>query len=229
MSKNLTSSQFIFTLSGIDVSFFTNHSANNDNSNNNRQRMIPLSSTPQRDNTTNPIRKMGLSNTGGSNTNDHISHCYKPTTLPCEKFIDGLGNSYPEKTFIHCWWCVNPFNNQPMGLPIDLKYIDVENNVKACEFTMVGFFCSFECAKAYLLEHKQNALFKFKNSEELLDLLFFKVFKEKVKIKPAPDWRLLNIFSGDVNMDLMTFRQYNTPIVKTPFIYLKPAAHFLSI
>jgi hypothetical protein len=85
---------------------------------------------------------------------------------------------------VHCWWCCHTFDHKPVGLP---------DNYKEHIFYTYGYFCSFNCAKAYNLEHYDN------KSEEKNCLLF--AFKNKLTndtnfIKPANPRQSLKMFGG---------------------------------
>lgn len=64
--------------------------------------------------------------------------------------IDIYNNSteFPKSTSIHCFWDMEPFTNEPVGIPIK-KEDD--------KYHMFGIFCSKECATAYLFNmHIEN-------------------------------------------------------------------------
>jgi hypothetical protein len=66
-----------------------------------------------------------------------------------------------------------------------------------------GNFCSFNCCKAYLLEHKDSVLYE--QSESLLNKMYIDLFQIRTdtefSIKPAPNWRILENFGGNVSID----------------------------
>lgn len=66
-----------------------------------------------------------------------------------------------------------------------------------------GCFCSFNCAKAYILSNKHNTMFE--NSQYLLLKMYNEMYNKKItKIIPAPSFRILKPFGG--NTDIYDFR-----------------------
>tara|TARA_Y100000389_G_C17460524_1_gene521344 strand:- start:934 stop:1698 length:765 start_codon:yes stop_codon:yes gene_type:complete len=67
-----------------------------------------------------------------------------------------------------------------------------------------GVFCSFNCCKAYIHENKQNNIYSL--SDTLLLKIYNKVMNAKNKvISPAPHWRILEQYGGDLN--IIKFRE----------------------
>ena len=74
-----------------------------------------------------------------------------------------------------------------------------------------GSFCSFNCAKAFIKDNKHNPLYE--HSEFLLSKLYFDMFGEKnVVINPAPHWRLLVDYGGN-----LTINQFRDNFSKTQY------------
>ena len=106
-----------------------------------------------------------------------------------------------------CFWCKHNFSTPSIGLP------DNYNNSK---FKMIGHFCSFNCAKSYNLDLCDNNIWK-RNS--LLDFLYMLTYNEDIEILPAPHWKVLKDFGG--NLSIEQFRD-DFIINTTEFIYLHP-------
>jgi hypothetical protein len=101
----------------------------------------------------------------------------------------------PQHTKNPCWWCRNTFKTQPIGCP--LKYN--EKDEEAGFFNTEGFFCSFSCCKAYILDQKSSP--KYKESLTLLSLLFFKLYNCKPDFPTAPSWKLLKEHGGHLTIN----------------------------
>jgi hypothetical protein len=90
---------------------------------------------------------------------------------------------------IHCWWCCHIFEHQPIGLP---------DNFKEDTFHTYGYFCSFNCAKAYNLNHTDN---KSEEKNCLLLSLKKKLTSDDTFIKSANPQQSLKIFGGHQTID----------------------------
>ena len=67
-----------------------------------------------------------------------------------------------------------------------------------------GVFCSFNCCKAFIDDNKRNSLYSL--SDTLLLKIYNKVMNSKNKlIYPAPHWRILEQYGGDLN--IIKFRE----------------------
>jgi hypothetical protein len=74
-----------------------------------------------------------------------------------------------------------------------------------------GIFCSFNCCKAFIKDNKHNVLYE--HSEFLLSKLYFDMFGVKnVVINPAPHWRLLIEYGGN-----LTINQFRDNFNKTKY------------
>lgn len=63
-----------------------------------------------------------------------------------------------------------------------------------------GVFCSFNCTKAFIMENKKNSLYS--NSISLLHKIYLDLFPDmKLEIIPAPSWRLLKEYGGDLTIE----------------------------
>lgn len=106
-------------------------------------------------------------------------------------------NKWPESTNINCWWCCSPFTNMPCALPI---------NRKNDTYTVVGCFCSPECAAAWNFDNSENEDKWEKYS--LLNMLYNKTFENiNINIKLAAPRQFLKIFGGHQTIE--EFRKNN--------------------
>ena len=102
-------------------------------------------------------------------------------------------------------------------------------NDEIYNFWMVGWVCSFECNLAYIREYEHKEIFK--ESEKMLHFLYYRTFGTIKAITPAPDWRLLSEFSGDLSMNLINYRLHfsTTAMVDTPYLYLTPVGMYVQL
>jgi hypothetical protein len=87
----------------------------------------------------------------------------------------------------------------------DCKYPS-ENNFFSLElepanFYMTdGMFCSFNCCFAFIRYNKANPLYT--QSENLLKKIYFDMFStHSIDLSPAPHWRLLQNYGGDLSIE----------------------------
>lgn len=102
------------------------------------------------------------------------------------------------KTDICCWHCAHSFEEPPVYIPEKITPIDNDKHV----FSVYGNFCSFPCAKAYLMEHHC-----FDTSKQLM--LLNKIAIDSYNVIPpfmqAPPRICLKMFGG--TMSITEFRQ----------------------
>lgn len=124
--------------------------------------------------------------------NDKYDIDYQGVFENCSEFKNGI----PKNTNIHCFWCTHKFEGMPCVLPISHE---------ASKFKVIGCFCSPECASAYNFKNFPNNCWE---NNSLLNLLYKITYKNvNVKIKPAPNRELLNIFGGR-----MTINQFRSSL-----------------
>jgi len=143
-----------------------------------------------------------------SNTNNDL-FCYLDESKKKQKCImtmkSLLGKPLPKQTSIHCHWCKHKFESCPIGCPI--KFM----NKPSKHFITDGIFCSFNCCLAFINDNNHNPLYDF--SKNYLKLFHNKLYNIESFVKPAPDWRHLNTFGGDLT--IKDFRNtFNTIIYK---------------
>ena len=105
---------------------------------------------------------------------------------------------WPKKIDLACLWCFHQFDTIPIALPE--KYDKYTNT-----FHLDGFFCSFNCAAAYNFDKKDHHMWE---RYSLLNLLYRKMHKKFVKIKPAPPRESLKILGG-----YMTIKEYRNALI----------------
>ena len=106
-----------------------------------------------------------------------------------------------------CWWCKHSFETPAVFLP--------ENYFKD-KFIGFGHFCSYNCATSYNLDMNDEKIWK-RNS--LINLLYEKTYNKTIKIKPAPSWKILKDFGG--NVDIKKYRK-SLVLNDIEYTYLKP-------
>ena len=94
-------------------------------------------------------------------------------------------------------------------------------------FVVDGMFCSFNCALAFVKEHKHLPLYK--TSRNLLHSMYSKVFNNpSPEIVAAPNWRLLYNYGGTLNID--DFRRSFETVEFADlddFVYLMPESRMI--
>ena len=99
-------------------------------------------------------------------------------------------DDWPISTNISCFWCCNPFHNQPFGIPI--KYA-------GGKFHVFGCFCSLECAAAYNF-YSHEVKHDVWESYNLINMLSRKIgYKDYVTV--APSQHTLKMFGGYMEID----------------------------
>lgn len=129
------------------------------------------------------------------------------TTTVREQKIHGSANmDYSKPTDICCWHCCHGFT----GLPVPLPHMYDQRNKT---FGVFGVFCSFGCAKSYLIEHSR---FDGGHHVLLLKAMALQVYDMCVdKIIEAPPRIDLKMFGGTMEID--AFRRNETlRLAETP-------------
>lgn len=96
---------------------------------------------------------------------------------------------------VACWWCCHLIEDKILNLPY--KYNRLTDN-----FETKGYFCSWECMKAW------NLGYGGKNKgdiAQLVTLLKYKITGTIKKIQKAPSRYCLKMFGG--NIDIVDFRK----------------------
>jgi len=129
--------------------------------------------------------------------------------------IDVVSNgALPTTTIKSCWWCRHTFTTRPIGCPIryhphkshGVERQRVEEKFKNADipltdtdfFETEGYFCSFPCCKAYIIDKGFNA--KYKESISSLSLLFKILYGKLIDIPVAPSWKILKEYGGHLTI-----------------------------
>lgn len=134
----------------------------------------------------------------------------------------------PEKTSVCCWWDTREFDGNPVCIPI--KHVVVSG---VDSFHVIGCFCSFQCAKAYI-KHGENTILSnvnisVYNTMPLLKLMYDLCYSSGSGKLPAfedipvaPPRQALVAFGGV--LDIATFRGAidKFTVTMTPIISVIP-------
>ena len=88
-------------------------------------------------------------------------------------------SSWPERTDIHCWNCTLSFETRPVSAPVD-------------ETNFTGVFCSWNCAKRFILEERRSNL-----QYQLLRLAVL----ANCDVTPSPPRYMLSKFGGEMSVE----------------------------
>lgn len=128
----------------------------------------------------------------------------------------------PGKKF-KCMHCTLNIETNPIGCPVECverKIVSDANKHSeeefSFEFITFGVFCSFNCAKAYVLDRGHDP--KFKQSERFLAMMYshskFKKISVPITIEPAPSPLLMTCFGG-----VLSESQYKTQLDVGKFVF----------
>lgn len=115
----------------------------------------------------------------------------KIISLP-ELFSKGV---WPEKTNIKCWWCTLSFETVPCFIPTKF------HNGK---YTILGCFCSFNCAMAYNLYSLDQNQHERLRKCSLLHTLYYEIHGETEQVKeilPAPPKEVMIGYGGKLTIE----------------------------
>lgn len=104
-------------------------------------------------------------------------------------------SAWPERTQVRCWWCCTEFDNAPIGAP--LRYHEETDS-----FEVIGCFCSFPCASAYMRSDQKKTL---NDKLYLLHMLWQRATPgdgttpAKDVLLPAPPREMLEMFGGPLS------------------------------
>tara|TARA_Y100000310_G_C20571752_1_gene758410 strand:+ start:129 stop:1109 length:981 start_codon:yes stop_codon:yes gene_type:complete len=125
--------------------------------------------------------------------------------------------SWPKSTTVCCFWCTEPFDGFPIGLPVMMHqgifYVD-------------GCFCSPECAAAYNFDNTESTLVWERYS--LLNLLYTKMINNvTTDIQIAAPRQALKKFGGILSIE--EYREFNNnyykqyKVITPPMISILPS------
>jgi len=107
-------------------------------------------------------------------------------------------NNWARTTDIACWHCTYNFENTPCSIPFEKK---------KKEYTVYGCFCSFNCAKAYLVMFDSNNKWE---KMQYLNQLYYDIHGEYINIQQAHPKEVLEKYGG--TLTIYDFRKYNNEI-----------------
>jgi hypothetical protein len=111
--------------------------------------------------------------------------------------------------------------NKEMIKTINDKRIEI----KDCGFYETdGVFCSFNCCISYINANYHNPIYN--NSKYLLYKMYNQMYKKNVKIEPAPNFRKLKSYGGDLTIE--EFRNSFNRVIYKNYGVIKPV-QFISI
>lgn len=123
---------------------------------------------------------------------DNMDIIYNNNELPIKikKCCSVQKGSWPLKTNIWCWWCMHSFDTVPC--PVIRRY-----NNKTDTLHVEGMFCSWNCAKAYIIKNKKSHI----TAMGLQTLLYQKFQKKTSRIKASPPVYCLKEFGGNIDIE----------------------------
>ena len=163
------------------------------------------------DNTGNNSRNQKNENTGESKVYlDKNINDYDILSVNTKNSFD-IKSNISRESEICCYWCCHTFSNKPIGLPTSYK------NEK---FSIIGNFCSPECACAYNYYDNSSSSSNIWDRYSLLNFMCSKLYNvDRINIKRASSRYALNIFGGPLTID--QFRENNINYSKD-YIMLEP-------
>lgn len=117
---------------------------------------------------------------------------YKPHKLFCYKNNEKMKWPIQSQKQIQCWHCISPVSADKL-IPAPQSYDE-----RTGEYTVSGIFCSFGCAKRYILERcKSNTTILLM----YLSQMAREIFSFYDPIKPAPPQSSLDLFGGPLSLE----------------------------
>jgi hypothetical protein len=110
---------------------------------------------------------------------------------------------YTKPTKCWCHWCVHPFNNVPVGIPV--KYV-----LKKKTWYLRGLYCRWECVLAANRESRDSNFAERQSWVRILAKAMHGI-KHMTPIPIAPPRQALQVFGG--HMDIETFRKQTAEMV----------------
>ena len=142
-----------------------------------------------------------------------------------------------------CWWCCHDVGNSRIGVPTEriierprrpyvpffmvsiTPPLPIEEEIT--KYELEGQFCTFECARAYIISNGNDYLCQ--NKLQRLNSMRRKSFKDKgiepkdiPKFKSAPTWKTLKQFGGTITYEEFRSDDEEWVIQPTGFIFNAP-------
>lgn len=110
----------------------------------------------------------------------------------------------PKKSHLLCWWCCHSFDWNRFPLPVREKRVN-DNGHHKIIYTVVGNFCSANCAKAYAMDKRM-----FGRSSHWIDNIATNMYGVKDKFSSvAPSRECINSFT-EGGITINDFRKSST-------------------
>ena len=124
--------------------------------------------------------------------------------LRSNSFSPGSEPALPPR--LCCWWCCHPWEGPEIHAPF--KY-----DALLKQFTTKGRFCSFECAKAWIIERSGP---RYGEILSFMALYRKHVFGKSVQCFSAPKRETLKIFGGPLSIEEFRASANRAPWVHEP-------------
>jgi hypothetical protein len=129
------------------------------------------------------------------------------TYTVCALNGQGIATPWPTTTSLCCWHCTEPFETQPIGIPVELRV----TGTVVCD----GNFCSYPCALAHIFTGQTT------HREYFAKQLLCQVAREVhgvTKITPAPPTLMLQKYGGPYTIEqFRTTDKIHEVVVNPPF------------
>ena len=122
--------------------------------------------------------------------------------LRSNSFSPGSEPALPPR--LCCWWCCHPWEGPEIHAPF--KYDALRK-----KFETKGRFCSFECAKSWIIEKSGP---RYGEMLSFMALYRKHVFGKSVQCFPAPKRECLQIFGGPLSIE-----EFRKSANKAPWVY----------
>lgn len=110
----------------------------------------------------------------------------------------------------NCWWDKLPFTTPAIEMP-ESYYNGI--------FNCTGKYCSWECMMAYNIDINDENISK---RTSLIYRMYKKTYNKEIVIKPAPSWKILDVFGGPISIENyrenLTTNMVNYNYIKPPII-----------
>lgn len=126
---------------------------------------------------------------------DNIGNIEKVLTTNVESYRLYNGDDGCLPIVGKCNWCQRPLTSYPIGIPIKLEH----HGPLLIFHVDQPYYCRFECCYSGLRRDFKDPLYM--NSETLLKFLYSILYPNSGDLKPALDWRLLDINGGPLSSD----------------------------
>ena len=124
---------------------------------------------------------------------------YKPLGCPIDYINDKVYKEYYSEITKNNYCLQETITKNQLENVKDIKNDDFTLKHSPQNFYLVdGIFCSFNCCYAFILEQKNNPLYN--KSAMYLKKMYYDLFQYDNDLEPAPSWRLLQSYGGDLSI-----------------------------